>query len=134
MQIIQSVAKTYWQTFFQSNLKVQQFQTQLKRGCFFVNLRKSSISEWLLLLLRLTILVLFINISYLCPIDVVLCFNHKQNNLILYCLQLTSRATQTSHMWKNLLIFFFCIFIIDIFSFGGALQKELLHESSRTPL
>ena len=33
-------------------LKVQHFQTQLKRRCFFVNLQNSSISEWLLLRLK----------------------------------------------------------------------------------
>ena len=38
--------------------------------------------------------------------------------------------TKTSHMWKNLLIFFFCILIIDIFyswrcsTKGVALRKE----------
>ena len=55
----------------------------------------------------------------------------KQNILILH--KRNPRVTKTSHMWKNLLIFFFCILIIDIYLyFGGALRKELLCERSRT--
>ena len=52
----------------------------------------------------------------------------EQNILILF--KRNPRVIKTSHMWKNLLIFFFCILIIDIFHFwrcstkGAALQKE----------
>ena len=79
MQIVQSVAKTLGKIFFKVLqlfkwlfLKVQHFHTQLKRGCFFENLQKSYISQWLLQ--RLTISVLFINMSYWCSTDVA-CFN-----------------------------------------------------------
>ena len=60
----------------------------------------------------------------------------KQNILILF--KRNPCVTKTSHMWKSLLIFFFCILIIDIFHFwrcstkGAALRKELLYERSRT--
>ena len=82
----------------------------------------------------------------------------KQNILILF--KRNPCVTKTSHMWKSLLIFFFCILIIDIFHFWrcstkgaalrkephifllyldnryfssrGALRKELLYERSRT--
>ena len=39
----------------------------------------------------------------------------KQNILILF--KRNARVTKTTHMWKNLLIFFFSILIIDIFDF-----------------
>ena len=42
--------------------------------------------------------------------------------------------TKTNHMWKNLLIFFFCILIYVFFIFGGALRKELLYERGGTTL
>ena len=49
----------------------------------------------------------------------------KQNILILYCLKLSPCVTKTSHMWKNHLIFFFCILKIDFF-----LVLEVLYERS----
>ena len=48
----------------------------------------------------------------------------KQNILILF--KRNPRVTKTSHMWKNLLIFFFYILILDIFLF-----LEVLYERSR---
>ena len=61
-------------------------------------------------LLRWTISVLLINMNYWCSIDVV-CFNV---NLIV-AFKLNPRATKTSHIWNNHLIFFFYVFIIDMF-------------------
>ena len=46
----------------------------------------------------------------------------KQNILILYSLKLTPCATKT--------IFVSCIFIIEFFSFGGALRKECSTEGA----
>ena len=66
------------------------------------------------------------NMSYLCSIFIVILFV-KQNILILF--KRNPRVTKTSHMWKNLLMFFFCILIKDIFYFwrcptkGAALRK-----------
>ena len=51
----------------------------------------------------------------------------KQNILILF--KRNPRVTKTSHMWKNLLIFFFCILIIDIFYFWRCSTKGAAHGS-----
>ena len=97
-------------------IKVQHFQTQLKRCRFFEDLQ--NISSWLLL--RLTISVLFINMSYWCSIDVV-CFN--VNLIALF--KLNPRATKTSLMWNNDLIFFVCLYN------RYSLALEVLYERSR---
>ena len=60
--------------------------------------------------LRWTISVLLINMNYCCSIDVV-CFNVN----LIAVFKLNPRATKTSDMWNNHLIFFFCVFTIDIF-------------------
>ena len=72
------------------------------------DLQKSYTSYWLLL--RWTISVLLINMNYWCFIDVV-----RFNVNLIAVFKLNPRATKTSHMWKNHLIFFFCVFLIDIF-------------------
>ena len=51
----------------------------------------------------------------------------KQNTLILHYLKLTSCVTKTSPMWKNHLIFFFCIFKIDFFKFSRCSTKGAAH-------
>ena len=60
--------------------------------------------------LRWTISVLLINMNYWCSIDAV-CFNVN----FIAVFKLNPRATKTSDMWNTHLIFFFCVFIIDIF-------------------
>ena len=50
----------------------------------------------------------------------------------LKCLSLTPSITKRNHVWKYHLIFFLCNFIIILFCFGGAPQKEPLCRGSRT--
>ena len=71
-------------------LKVQHFQTQLKRGCFFVILQKSYISERLLYKLEL-----FIYVPLMSCVLVVILFA-QQNILILF--KRNPRVTKTNHM------------------------------------
>ena len=66
------------------------------------------------------------------PYVLMVIFIVKQNMLILYHSNLVPVLQKQAICKRNHLIFFFCIFIIDIFSFGGAIRKELLYERSHT--
>ena len=83
------------------------------------SLKIYKISSWLLL--RLTISVLFINMSYWCSIDVV-----RFNVNLIALFKLNPRTTKTSHMWNNHLIFFVCLYN------RYSLALEVLYERSRT--
>ena len=66
------------------------------------------------------------------PYVLMVIFIVKQNMLILYHSNLVPVLQKQAICKRNHLIFFFCVFIIDIFSFGGAIRKELLYERSHT--
>ena len=68
------------------------------------------------------------------PYVLIVIFLVKQNILIMYCFNLILPVTKTSHMWKNHLIFLFCIFIIDVFSVLEAFSKRKGAPQSSPPL
>ena len=87
-------------------------------GCFWkCNIFKHSSNEVASLkftkkLLSLVITFEMNHISFeLLMFHWMVCFNIN----LIAVFKLNPRATKTSHMWNNHLIFFFCVFIIDIF-------------------
>ena len=86
---------------------------------------EEKLNFWVLFweLLRLTKSVLFINMGYLSSIDVVYFINN-----VLF--KINPPCDKNKPYVKYNLIFSYCILIKDIFSFGGALRKELLYKRS----